>query len=104
VEYGTIKSEVRAQYEGVSQDYYHYEVITRWWKTETGFEWKHTVISVDRDGTITRLEDMGPSRVIKEYVSEYIAGQTLSKEHALGVFGRGSLSEQHAYIVRLVLG
>lgn len=105
MEYGTLKSEVRSQYEGVSQDYYHYEITTRWWKKKEGggFEWKHTLTRIDRDGTIQRLEDIPDHDVIKSAMTDYLRDQPSSVSQ-VGVAMQGQISTQHAYLVRLVMG
>lgn len=105
VQYGTMKTEVYTHMEDGAQVYYHYEIITRWWPTEAkdGTQWQHTIIRIDRQGTVERYEDMKDYSGIWEHYEKWLQKQPL-EWHDNYSEGRSIIAEQHRYIVRMVMG
>lgn len=102
VQFGTIKSEIWSHMEESAQDYYRYEVITRWWKNEAGdgFEWKHTIIRIDRDGSVKRYEDFKEPDDWWDAYEKYMTDKPTSHSYDGYNSGRTMMVDQHHWIVR----
>jgi hypothetical protein len=55
MEFGTFKSEVWAHYKEVGQEYFRYEILTRYWfvNEDESYSWNTTVLRIDREGNVT---------------------------------------------------
>jgi hypothetical protein len=100
--YGTIKSEVLSHIDGVAQPYYHYEIITKWWLDDekANHIWKHSIIRIDRDGTVTLYEAFKQPGDWWDAYEEYMLDQVLTVPVGQSVRHRNRMSEQHQWIVR----
>ncbi len=96
MENGTIKTETWAHFNKVGQEYFRYEVITRWWSPEGGgMAWKHTIIHIDREGDVTDAvqTERNLSR-FKELLDSFVTTGD----------SRSMIAEQHHQLVRRTLG
>ncbi len=111
MEYVTVKTAVHAHYEDVAQEFYRYEIISRWWpsKDKQSFEWKHTIIRIDRDGTVIPLEQFslfadGTVSGWWQSVIDYLAKQPMSHPYEGYTEGRLQFHEQHRYLIQMCVG
>lgn len=106
MQYGTMKTEIWSHMKDVAQSYYHFEIITSWWQTENeDTSWKHSIIRIDRDGTIRdALINEDWNRVYRESVLAYMADQPTSYKKGNYVKGRNLIADQHQWLVRMVMG
>jgi len=111
--YGTFKSEVWAHSRDVGQEYFRYEIITRYWLVDeaAGFAWKTTVLSVGHDGSVTDVlraatEDPGGLRgwwadfAAKTQVNMKAGQDDPARFHA----DRTRAYQEHAEAIRLAAG
>lgn len=103
MEYGTIKSDVYAHNES-PQEYYRYEIITRWWRVEdsTSYEWSHTIVYIGRRGEVDTLDAPFLSAFKAAYLNAASSWIMSSSNNYFEM--RNLVSEQHAYIVRMCMG
>lgn len=105
MDYGTIKSEVRSNNKDVAEEYYHYEIITRWWQAESGVgvEWKHNLFCIDRNGTMIRYGEGSPFNEWFEPVHRLLH---VDKVSSAGLYYniRDQIASEHYEIVRRCMG
>lgn len=110
--FGTVKSEVWAHMDDVGQEYYRYEIITRYWSNPVhgGYEWKHTVIAIDREGNVTNVLDREANEPAHAAVQwwtptllNFNANAKASGPAQLST-ERATIADEHRDLVRLAMG
>jgi len=101
--YGTINTDVYAYMRDCGQEFLHHQVITRWWENETatGFEWKHTVVRIARDGAIMPISE---DEEWWDIYRQYMIDKPTSHAYERYFEGRIQLTDQHNWIVRHCIG
>jgi hypothetical protein len=105
--YGTIKSEVWATMPGVSEDYFRYEIITRWKPVNPKDDksamvtWSTFIIYINRDGESERVE-VNPSSWFENWINWLKLNHVSSAEN--GYEARAKMREEHDYAIRLCIG
>lgn len=121
MQYGTIKTELWAHNYGVAQEYYRYEVITRYWITNpdaykndaydledkstwpinnTEIAWETHAVSIDRSGKYT-LVNVENTTVYRDWL-EYMANEKQCEKN--GASARRMMIEQHKTLVDYLWG
>jgi len=106
---GTIQTQVWANMPNVTQEYFRYEVITRWWPVDEKDEnndyimYKTSFLSIGREGeVILPNDDNFMSNMLKHW-NEWLQDNHKEKLHN-GFDARCEMRIEHDYAIRLVIG